>query len=138
MSSRPASPVSLYVLIYAFVMSVLIYSGLVWFLGGQRTPPPAPDPTLKTIFMVLGMLILGAAVMVFHLQAANRPQLEPEKFQVITMVSLALAEACAILGLALFFMGAAPADFYGFAAGSLIVMLFYILPAALRYWAARR
>ena len=62
--------------------------------------------------------------------------MSPEQFQTDSIMALALSEACAILGLLLFFLGAPLKELAFFAAGTLLVDFAFILPRGLQFWSA--
>lgn len=62
--------------------------------------------------------------------------LSPQQLQSDSIVALALSEACVLLGLILFFMGAPLKELLLCAAGTLIVDFAFILPRGLQFWAA--
>ncbi|HZO88191.1 MAG TPA: hypothetical protein VFB38_07600 [Chthonomonadaceae bacterium] len=137
------------ILVFAFIASIGIYGALVCLLQQQRPAPPSPAvlSTLRPVLYLLAIACLLASVGWMHgntrnlpggafSPAAPPPLPAPERFQTITVIALALAEACAIMGLVLFFLGASAVEFARFALGTVIVDALSILPRGIRYWAA--
>lgn len=130
----------------ALVWTVFIY-GLMAFLldlSPSRQSPTGrpPDPTaLRPIFYGLAVLALVASAGWLHFSTygkiggeGRKVELSPSEFQTNSIVALALAEACVILGLALFFLGAPLRELLIFGAGTLLVDLLVILPRGLAFW----
>ncbi|HVF10122.1 MAG TPA: hypothetical protein VNA16_04930 [Abditibacteriaceae bacterium] len=138
-----------FTIFFALVVSVGIYGFLCFLLDQNRKPMPEPAAALSLVVGALALASLVAAVGWLHFRtygkAGDAPSpatmappalMKPGEFQTETIIALALAESCAILGLLLFFLGAPLKAFVPFAAGTLAVDLFYILPRAVRYWSA--
>ncbi len=140
------------IIVFAMAMSVLIYGLLCFFLMQSRTPPSGRSlATMRPIVSAMAVLSLVAAIGWLQWKTSGRigdtpavlgdrssaALMEPGEFQTQSIIALALAEACSIYGLLLFFLGAPITEYAVFAAGSLLVILLYILPRGLKYWAAR-
>ena len=149
----PATKKTWFVIFFALTASVAIY-GLMAFMIAQNRSAPAPGnslATLRPIFYIAAGLALIASVGWMHFRThgkigdrgdvislpGSQVALMPaSQFQTETIVALALAEACSIFGLVLFFLGAPLVEFARFAAGTILVDLLYFLPKGIRYWAA--
>jgi F0F1-type ATP synthase membrane subunit c/vacuolar-type H+-ATPase subunit K len=150
-----------FIIFFALLMSVGIYVLLGFILSQSRKPLPAPAEPLRLVFHVLAAGALVAAVAWMQFRTGNRVRdlaevgtfstrtgtirtattpprnvMTPGEFQTETIIALAIAEVCVILGLTYFFMGAPLVAFLPFAAGTLAVDLLGILPKALTYWRA--
>ncbi|MDQ3812519.1 MAG: hypothetical protein M3347_01055 [Armatimonadota bacterium] len=147
---QQAGKMTWFIIVFSMVVSVGIY-GLLGFLLSQNRTPRAVSPslgTLRPILYILAVVMLLASVawITFRTQGKTGgvpdttltkvALLSPPQFQTETIVGLSLAEACAIFGLLLFFMGAPLTEFALFAAGTLAVDLLFILPKGIAYWAA--
>jgi hypothetical protein len=137
-----------FIIFFALVGSVGTYL-LLCFLMSQNRRPLTPAPAVAGLITVLAIVALIASIAWLQFRTSGRAGdapamstttpsalMSPAEFQTETIIAMALAEACAILGLLLFFMGGPLKGFIPFAAGTLAVDLAYILPRALRYWAA--
>ena len=137
----------------ALVGSVAMYGLLCFFVTQGRIahPQSAPKPpvnVLRWMFTAMAVIALLASVAWMYMKTNGKigdgstfgvskvQVMTPGEFQTQSIVALALAEACTIYGLALFFMGASMRDFVPFAAGTLLVDLFFILPRGLKYWSS--
>jgi hypothetical protein len=140
------------IIVLAFAFSVVM-NGLIGFfmMQQERTPNARALAMIRPLTYGLAVFQLLAAVGWLHLKTNGRigdtlnvvgsssttTLMEPGDFQTQTIVALAMAELCSVWGLVLFFLGAPITEFAVFAAGSLLVILLYILPRGLKYWAAR-
>jgi F0F1-type ATP synthase membrane subunit c/vacuolar-type H+-ATPase subunit K len=129
-----------YILFCAFIASIGVYGLLVSMLAAQRAsmqPLPAVPAVLRQgIYLLACACLLGA---IGWMQRAapgfTRTPLSPAQFTSMTIVALAMSEACAIFGLLLFMLGGPPAEFARFAIATVLVNLLFILPRGVRYWA---
>jgi hypothetical protein len=122
-------------------MSVGIYVLLCFTLSQSRKPLPAPSESLRLVFHAVAAGALLAAVCWIQFRTANRIRdlsetatpsfgattatattatatttasqnlMTPGEFQTETIIALAIAEVCVILGLTYFFLGAPLAAF---------------------------
>jgi len=121
-----------------------MYGLLAFFIEHGKAPRVVASnlPTMRILMTLFAIAELGASVA--WLQFATRgkmgdsggPILTPAEFQSQSIVAMALAEACSISGLLLFFLGNTLAQFAPFIAGTLLVFFVFILPKGLRYYAA--
>jgi F0F1-type ATP synthase membrane subunit c/vacuolar-type H+-ATPase subunit K len=139
------------IIVLAFAFSVVMYGLIGFFMVQGRTPNARALAMIRPLTYGLAVFQLLAAVGWLHLKTNGRigdapnvvgsssttTLIEPGDFQTQTIVALAMAELCSVWGLVLFFLGAPITEFAVFAAGSLLVILLYILPRGLKYWAAR-
>ncbi len=99
---------------------------------------------LRPICYALAGVSLLASIVWMHLKMQGKSRLvgEPSKplspgeFQTLTIQAMAMADVCAPFGLLLFFLGALITEFALFAIASVVVMLVFILPKGINYWAA--
>ena len=149
-ASAATSKTTWFIIFFALVVSVGIY-GLLCFLMAQSRSTPSGNSlgTLRPIFYVLAGASLLASIAWMHFKTYGKiggspvspattaaTLLSPQEFQTVSITGLAMAEACSIYGLVLFFIGAPIMEFARFAAGTLAVDLLYILPKGISYWAA--
>lgn len=139
-----ASKRTWFILLLAFVMSVIAYGLAAYFIGQNRAAPPQANlETLRSGMTALACAGVVASVILLRVKTrflyampstpgAVPPS--PAEFQQATILALALAEASAIAGLALFLLGAPMNEFLGFAGVTLAVDLLFILPRGLLYW----
>ncbi|MCS6830744.1 MAG: hypothetical protein NZ749_08895 [bacterium] len=130
-------------IVFGFIGSVVMYGVLAYMLqqGGQRTLSPALDE-IRLPITLLGIACLVISVvwaqlrLVVHGEYASRTEdlPSPGQFVIYTVIALAFAEACAIFGLLLFFLGASWTDFLLFALPSVAVMVLFVLPKGGAYW----
>lgn len=136
---------SWYIIFFAFVGSIGVY-GLLGFLLQQQRSVPASEQALGSIRPVMyGLAAICLLASFFWAWAKMRVDLErvgegsilsPSEYQTATILALALAEVCSLLGLTLFFLGASLEEFARFAGANLAVCVFCFLPLGNRYWAA--
>jgi F0F1-type ATP synthase membrane subunit c/vacuolar-type H+-ATPase subunit K len=139
------------IILFALVMAVLSYGVLCFFMSQNRTSPTGNSlATMRPLMYALAVVSLVASIGWLQWKTSGRigempgvvgssyaaVLMEPNEFQTQSIVALALAESCSVYGLVLFFLGAPITEFGVFAAGSLLVILLYILPRGLKYWAA--
>jgi len=131
-------------ILVALAFSVLMYGFLAFLIENGKAPRVVSSslPTLRalmTLFAV-GELAASVAWLQFATQGkmsdSGGPILTPAQFQTQSIVAMALAEACCISGLLLFFLGNTLKQFIPFMAGTLAVFFLFILPKGLRYFAA--
>ncbi len=137
----------------AIVGSVAMYGLVCFFIAQGRTAhaqsaPKPPADVLRWMFTAMAVVTLLASIGWMYLKTNGKigdvstfgaftvQVMSPSEFQTQSIVALALAEACTIYGLALFFMGASIRDFAPFAMGTVLVDLFFILPRGLKYWSS--
>jgi len=147
---RQATKATYFVIFFSLTFSVVIYGFLAFILSQSKTPRAVSPSlgTLRPLFYILAAVALLASIawVTFRTQSQTGSGagttldalslMPPQRFQTETIISLALAEVCAIVGLLLFFLGAPLVEFAYFAAGTLAVDLLFILPRAIGYWAA--
>lgn len=141
--ATPATKRTWFIIFGALVFALFIYALLCYLILQTRRLAPYAANTVATMRPILGAV--GVAVLIGSVAYLSRSMagksggselMTPRAFQSASIVSLALAEACAIFGLTLFFMGGTIRDYAMFAAGTLFVDFAFILPKAKRYWAA--
>lgn len=132
-------------LVFAFIGSVVMYGVLAVILAqsGALTASPVLG-SIRIPFMVLGIMSLVASTVWAQMmlgvasdyaeRTGDLPT--PGQFLMRTIIALALAEVCAILGLVLFFLGAPLSELTAFVVGSAAVMVLFILPKGGAYWRA--
>ena len=139
-----------FIIFFAMVASVGVYGLLCFILMQSRSAPPVGNglQTLRPILYVVAVGDVLASIAWVHFKTNGRiggtaamPStgyllMKAAEFQTVSIVGLALAEACAIFGLLLFFLGAPITEFALFAVATLAVDLLYILPKGITYWAA--
>jgi hypothetical protein len=142
-SRPPASGlVNWLVLFGAMASSVLVY-GAVAFLFGPPGEPPETTRPLRMALWGIALVALFAAQRViapFRKAIAGDPQASPHDARVFfgrSVGALALAEAAAILGLVLVFVGGSRSDFLLLGMLALLVDFAIILPAGLAFFASR-
>ena len=127
------------VLVAGLTASIPLYAVVVFVLASSAEAPSDPAPAgLRYGFYgaAFGLALLALAV-------APRVGTDPERalpfdsFLRRTLLSLVLAEASAILGLVLFFIGRNLADFLVLAGLALTVSLVGIIPRGLRWFRLR-
>ncbi len=137
----------------AFVGSVFNYGLMCFFMTQARLKNPlsAPNPPTDVICWIidaLAILSLLAAISWMYVKMSGQiggdptyslgkhKLIAPSEFQTRSVVALGIAEACVVLGLVLFYMGASIKDFVPFAVGTILVDVLYILPRGLKYWSS--
>lgn len=126
------------VLVAGLTASIPLYA-VVAFVLASSGPAPAPPPlgvryAVYGAAFALALLALALAPRV-GIDAASGPPFA--EFLRRTIVSLAVAEASAILGLVLFVMGRNLGDFLVLAGLALAVILLGIVPRGLRWFRLR-
>ncbi len=138
------------IIVLAMAASVVIYAVPCVFMMQSRTASGSSLPTMRPMMYGFAVISLVAAVGWMQWKTSGRigdaptiagrsstaTLMEPGDFQTQSITSIALADACSIYGLVLFFLGAPITEFAVFAAGALLVILLYILPRGLKFWAA--
>lgn len=113
--------------------SLAFYAMVIEIMKTNRLPPPpfaGDDPTvLRYLFFAVGLAMLvmarGArARMLAVSTGASEERVGAGRLQIATIVSLAICEAIAVLGLVLFFLTGRSGDFYLFLA---VAVLGFIL-----------
>lgn len=145
-SQTPQSKQMWLIVLFAFVASVGVYAFLVVTLARNgKLPSHSAEPVaaFREGLYVLAALCLIAAVAFLRSRArrssgvsmAGEPAVcAPSQFFSATVISLVLAEASSVYGLLLVFLSGHPSRFWPFAAGTVIVDVFFILPLGLNYW----
>lgn len=133
-------------IVFAFIGSVVMYGVLIYMLqqSGERTGSPSLDSwrlpaTLLAIASLIASMVWTQLRLSHHGEqaTAGRNLPSPQQFTTHTVIALAFAEACAVFGLLLFFLGASWVDFLMFAVPSIAVMVFFVLPRGNAYWEAQ-
>ena len=128
----------------ALAFSVVMYC-VLGFITEQHPRRVNPASVAQMRPFLIGaavvMLVISVAWIRFRVDGKIGGEgrdlaMSPEQFQTDSLVALALSEACAILGLLLFFLGAPLRELAMFAAGTLLVDFAFILPRGLQFWAA--
>lgn len=99
-----------FIVFFGYVISIGAY-GLLCFMMQQSKSTPPSGLSLATLRPILYAAAGGCLL-------------------------ASIADACAILGLMLFLMGAPITEFALLAVASVVVMLVFILPKGISYWAA--
>ncbi len=127
------------ILVAGLTASIPFYAVVAFFvLSTSATPADPPPTTLRFVFYGSAFLASWAA-----LRVAPRVGTDPEKalgfeaFLRRTIFALALAEASAILGLVLFFLGRNLGDFLVLAGLAIAVIVLGIVPRGLRWFRLR-
>jgi len=131
-------------ILVALAFSALMYGLLAFFIENGKAPRVISSslPTMRALMTLFAVAELGASVAWLQFATQGKmsdsggPILTPAKFQEQSIVAMALAEACSVSGLLLFFMGNTLRQFVPFIAGTLAVFFLFILPKGLRYFAA--
>lgn len=127
------------VLVAGLTASIPLYAVVVFVLASSAEVPMGPAP----VGLRYGLYGAGFALALLALAVAPRVGTDPAtalSFDVFlrrTLLSLAIAETPAILGLVLFFLGRNLADFLVLAGLALAVSLLGIVPRGLRWFRLR-
>ena len=145
----PAQRQSWTMVAFSMAMATVIYGFVIFsFHGGRWESPDAQEPP-RLLFWAGAAVALIASVTwtQLRLRAPIRNAteavppgelMEPTTFQVLSMVSLALAEAACILGFVQAFLYRTPVrDYVPFGLASLVVIVADTIPVGLRYWRER-
>lgn len=126
------------VLVTGLTASIPLYAVVAFVVASAERPAgPAPIGLRYALYaggFALALLALALAPRVGPDAATNPPF---DSFLRRTLVSLATAEAAAIVGLVLFFLGRNLGDFLVLAGLALAVILLGIVPRGLRWFRAR-
>jgi len=127
------------VLVAGLTASIPLYAVVAFVLASSAAAPVAPAPAgLRYGFygaaFAMALLALAVAPRVGTDSATALPF---DVFLRRTLISLAIAETSAILGLVLFFLGRNLADFLVLAGLALAVILLGIVPRGLRWFRLR-
>ncbi len=130
-------------IVFAFIGSVIMYGALAYMLqqSSERTVSPGLE-AMRLPVTLLGIACLVASVLWTQLRLVVHGEYAstvgdipaPKQFITHTVIALAFAEACAVFGLLLFFLGASWTDFLLFALPSIAVMVLFVLPKGNAYW----
>jgi len=131
-------------ILVALAFGALMYGLLAFFIEHGKAPRvvSASLPTMRIMMTLFAVAELGASVAWLQFATQGKMSdsggtiLTPGEFQTQSIIAMALAEACSISGLLLFFMGNTLRQFMPFIAGTLAVFFLFILPKGLRYYAA--
>ncbi len=143
-NNPPANKRTWLIIFGALVWSVVIYGFLTFLLSQNPVsrPNPANAAPLRPFVYGAALLALIGAAAYLHFTTYGKiggegraPTLSGEQFQTHSIIALALSEACSIIGLVLFFLGAPMQEFFGFAAATIVLDLVFILPRGLSFWA---
>jgi len=126
------------ILVAGLTASIPLYAVVAFVLASSGAPPAPPPLGVRYAFygaaFALALLALALAPRVGSDAASAPPFAE---FLRRTIISLAIAETSAILGLVLFMMGRNLGDFLVLAGLSLTVILLGIVPRGLRWFRLR-
>lgn len=124
----------------ALAMSIPVYVLVAFLAAGRREAPPEGPPSVLPWLLAgtcLALLAVSAAVAPRVAPGARRSELPPPGwFRSRSLLSVALAEAAAIVGLVGAFLLADPRVALLPAAAALLLMAAHHLPNGLRYWTA--
>jgi hypothetical protein len=126
------------VLVAALTASIPLYAVVVFVVSSAQAPVDVAPPALRYVLYgaAFGLALLALAV-------APRVGTDPatalpfDVFLRRTLISLAIAETSAVLGLVLFFLGRNLADFLVLAGLALAVILLGVVPRGLRWFRLR-
>ena len=123
----------LYILSFAFVFAEGIFRLLVFLLNQEprNSSPAATMATLRPICYAMAGVALLTSIGWTYMR--TRYSTSWQRFQSNVIVSLALAEACTIFGLLLFFLGGPANEINGFIIATVMVDLVVILPQIRRF-----
>lgn len=150
MNSPQHSPAALrqtWFVIFVFLcFSVLPYLLIGYLIEHGATVPRGNPQSLAALtpFIIPAaglMLVASIAYLRFQVDGKiggeGRPlTLSPTEFQTLSIIALALSEACSIFGLFLFFIGAPLQQLAYFVLATLFVNFAFVLPRGLRFWDA--
>ncbi len=115
-----SSRLVVWIIWFALIQSVIMYFVILKMQGGEPTAEaPDPDRTLKPVFLIAGVISLVVSFTIRFVITANKPAIALPSY----VVSLALAELSAILGLVLGFSGLPIPELYIFFGMSLLGLL---------------
>ncbi len=121
--------------------SIPLYVAVAFFVGSQGLPPSdgGPGPALRIIFYVVAFGLLSSAFVVMpSVKGPGEAALLPTRQQFLakSLLSTALAEAAAIMGLVLFFLERKIVDIALLSGCALFLIALHVIPNGLSYWAA--
>ena len=128
-----------------FVLLVGVYGAVCFWVehSTHRTPDLNNVAQLRPYMVVAGVISLIGAVVWLRFRVDGKIGedgreliLASPQFLTDSIVAFSLSNYCALLGLALFFMGAPAQEFLFFAVGTLGVDFAFILPRGLQFWAS--
>jgi len=126
------------VLVTGLTASTPLYAVVAFVLAATEAPHATPPIGVRSAFygaaVALALLALAVAPRVGADPATNPPF---DAFLRRTLMSLAIAETSAILGLVLFFLGRNLGDFLVLAGLALAVILAGVVPRGLRWFRVR-
>jgi hypothetical protein len=135
------SRLSWLVLFGAMASSVLVYGAVAFVFGRPGEPPEATRPLRMALWGVAlaALLVAQRLIVPFRKADAGDPAAPPDAkaFFGRSVAALALAEAAAIVGLVLVFVGGSRSDFLLLGTLALLVDFAIILPAGLAVFTKR-
>ena len=141
---RAAAPalVNWLVLFGAMASSVLVYGAVAFLFGPSGEPPEATRPLRMALWgvAVVALFVAQRLIAPFRKALAGGPGEAPPDAKAFfgrSVAALALAEAAAILGLVLVFVGGSRSDFLLLGMLALLVDFAIILPAGLAFFGMR-
>lgn len=133
-----------FTVVFAFLGSVVMYGAMAWKMEAvtaRQVSESLVQMRLPIMCMAVFCLVLSVLWSQLKLTipaevviGSSRKLQSAGRFLTHTLIALALAEAVAIFGLLLFFLGASLADFLMLAAPSAAVMVIFIIPKGIVYW----
>jgi hypothetical protein len=137
--------ISALVMAGVLILAVGIYGWLIFHLNQKPLEQLSINlPTWRPFVIHVGGASIVAAWEWLRLKtdgkigAGGRPvQLTSTQFLIYSIISLALAQVCAVTGLTFFFLGAHLDEFYFFIAGTLLFDFLVVLPRGLKFWSTR-
>jgi hypothetical protein len=120
----PPQPANLaqtrWILFGSFLMSLVIQTGMAFFLRSQPDrPAPMPEETLTTMTLVLGIAAVSLSGLV---QMAPR-LFGKGNYQTLFILRMAFSEAVGLFGFLLFFLGASETILLGFMGWAALLIL---------------
>ncbi len=145
MHGTPANRLTWMTIVFGFAGSLVMYAVLAYMLdqSGARVQSTSLQAmrlpvSLMAVVCLLVSVIWSQLRLAVHVesvaQSGDLPS--PQRFVTYSVIALAFAEACAVFGLILFFLGAPFNELLMFIVPSAVVMLFVILPKGAGYWRA--
>jgi hypothetical protein len=137
------------VTVAGMAVACVVYGVLIVLMRAQGAVPAATGKAPPAILFLGAALLAIVASMLWTRLGLRRgldraldaqpsaPLLEPGVFQVRSMISLALAEAAAIVGFVQAMgWGGTVQDYVPFGAVAMVVIVLDVMPLGLRYWSA--